>query len=188
MMAVWVAVNLGLFLVILVWGTRLARPSHPKAIQSLARALILVSLAFVVAATQRLGLQAVEAGLLSGEVGNFLLNEWQIVLVMVGSALALYALIKCRQALGILERGARMVSVLTENVELDAAVSDWGLTPRELQVVEVLAQGRLTDEELAEELFIAASTAATHVRNILRKAGLHNRREIMLVVAGRNGS
>ncbi len=74
-----------------------------------------------------------------------------------------------------------MVSVLTERAMLDMSVSDWGLTPRELEVLELIVSGSTSDDEIADSLYISPSTAATHVRNILKKAGLSNRKDLMLV-------
>ncbi len=49
-----------------------------------------------------------------------------------------------------------------------------GLTPRELQVLRLLAEG-LTDREIGEALFISARTASYHVTNLLAKLGLDSR-------------
>jgi DNA-binding CsgD family transcriptional regulator len=51
------------------------------------------------------------------------------------------------------------------------------LTPREREVVELLAEG-LTNAELAERLFISPKTAAVHVSNILAKLGMASRSEV----------
>ena len=58
------------------------------------------------------------------------------------------------------------------------------LSPREAQIVAAVAAGYISDRELAEHLHIAPSTAATHVRNIMRKAGLSDRRLLSTLVAG----
>ena len=55
------------------------------------------------------------------------------------------------------------------------------LSIRELEVLAVIAAGKVSDQEIAEDLFISAATAGTHVRNILKKAGLHDRRQLVLV-------
>jgi DNA-binding NarL/FixJ family response regulator len=49
-----------------------------------------------------------------------------------------------------------------------------GLTDRELQVLDLLEQGR-TNREIAAALFISEKTASVHVSNILRKLGVANR-------------
>jgi predicted ATPase/DNA-binding CsgD family transcriptional regulator len=75
-------------------------------------------------------------------------------------------------------------SVIDRTVEamddLDTAGSDredpsaLDLTPRELAVLELLAQGH-TNREIASALYISASTAGVHVSNILRKLGAKRR-------------
>jgi DNA-binding CsgD family transcriptional regulator len=51
------------------------------------------------------------------------------------------------------------------------------LTPREREVVALLAQG-LTNAELADRLYISPKTAAVHVSNILAKLGMTSRTEV----------
>lgn len=51
------------------------------------------------------------------------------------------------------------------------------LSPRELEVVRLLALGR-TNAEIADELFVALSTVKTHVSNVRTKLSARNRVEI----------
>jgi DNA-binding CsgD family transcriptional regulator len=51
-----------------------------------------------------------------------------------------------------------------------------GLTPREREVLALVAGGR-TNQQIAEELFISVKTAGIHVSNILAKLGVGNRVE-----------
>jgi DNA-binding NarL/FixJ family response regulator len=51
------------------------------------------------------------------------------------------------------------------------------LTPRELEVTKLIAEG-LTSEEIAETLVIAAGTVNRHRDNILEKLGMRNRVEL----------
>jgi ATP/maltotriose-dependent transcriptional regulator MalT len=51
-----------------------------------------------------------------------------------------------------------------------------GLTPRESDVYELLAQGR-SNPEIAARLFISESTTKVHVRHIFEKLGVHSRAE-----------
>ncbi|GLZ14457.1 helix-turn-helix transcriptional regulator [Actinomadura sp. NBRC 104425] len=52
----------------------------------------------------------------------------------------------------------------------------FGLTPRELEVLRLVAQGR-SNREIAEALFISAKTASVHVSNILGKLDVASRGE-----------
>ncbi len=55
-------------------------------------------------------------------------------------------------------------------------VARLGLTPRELEVLLLVADGR-TNPQIAEQLYISAKTASVHVSNILRKLDVSNRGE-----------
>jgi non-specific serine/threonine protein kinase len=50
----------------------------------------------------------------------------------------------------------------------------FGLTPRELEIIDLLVQGQ-SNQEIADALFISLRTAQTHVRNILAKLDLKSR-------------
>ena len=50
------------------------------------------------------------------------------------------------------------------------------LTPREYEVLAIVAEGR-TNREIAERLFISERTVGVHVRNILGKLGVAGRGE-----------
>jgi DNA-binding NarL/FixJ family response regulator len=65
------------------------------------------------------------------------------------------------------------------------AGSDAGLTDRERQVLQLLAQG-LTQGAIADELHISGKTVATHVQRILVKLDVHSRAEA-IAFAYRNG-
>ena len=51
-----------------------------------------------------------------------------------------------------------------------------GLTPREVEVLGLLVEGR-SNRQIAEQLFISGKTASVHVSNILAKLGVHSRLE-----------
>jgi DNA-binding NarL/FixJ family response regulator len=59
------------------------------------------------------------------------------------------------------------------------------LTPRELEIVHHLAEGKST-RQLAEHLKISAKTAETHRANIMRKLGLHSVSDLVLYAIRNN--
>ena len=61
-----------------------------------------------------------------------------------------------------------------ESNELSSQLEDIPLSERELEVVELIAQGK-TNKEIAEALIIAEKTARNHVSRILTKLGLTRR-------------
>lgn len=69
------------------------------------------------------------------------------------------------------------VRVATDNTveETGAALkADFGLTSREIMVLDLIVQGR-SNQDIADTLFISEKTVKTHVTNILKKTGHQNR-------------
>jgi two-component system, NarL family, response regulator DevR len=64
-----------------------------------------------------------------------------------------------------------------QSARLAEAVERSGLTQREREVLGFMLQ-RLTNAQIANELFIELPTVKTHVRNILGKLGLRSRRDL----------
>jgi DNA-binding CsgD family transcriptional regulator len=108
----------------------------------------------------------------------------------VGAARCLVALGRRDEATALLEPAGRLlerwggwrVAELAElrdqlGARTPAAVGDSQLTPRELEVAHLLAEG-LTNAELARRLFISPRTAAVHVSNILSKLGVSSRTQV----------
>ncbi len=58
----------------------------------------------------------------------------------------------------------------------EEAAEDFGLTPREREVLALMVEG-LNNPEIAERLVVSRSTAKAHVSNILSKLGVSNRGE-----------
>ncbi len=56
-----------------------------------------------------------------------------------------------------------------------------GLTPRESDVLQLLARGR-NRQYIAEKLFITEGTAKTHIKHVYRKVGVHSQQELIDVV------
>ena len=67
---------------------------------------------------------------------------------------------------------------LRQNRQSNGQSSLNGLTDREQQVLQVLAEGK-SNEEIAEALVISPKTVARHRENLMRKLNLHSRAELV---------
>lgn len=76
-------------------------------------------------------------------------------------------------ALSASEELARVVAARCEEVS-----DQYGLSPRERDVLRLLAQGR-TSGAIQEELTLAASTVKTHMQHIYTKVGVSDRQQLM---------
>ena len=87
-----------------------------------------------------------------------------------------------RKAIAMVALGQSVVSPEVTRPLLKAVAStqglimDGGLSKREVEVLEHLAQGKTTNQ-IAEELFVSENTVKTHVRHILGKMEASNRAE-----------
>ena len=64
----------------------------------------------------------------------------------------------------------------------ESRVRDLGITKRELEILELIAQG-LSNREIAEKLFVSENTVKTHTARLFDKLGVNRR--IKAVEAGR---
>jgi DNA-binding CsgD family transcriptional regulator/tetratricopeptide (TPR) repeat protein len=104
------------------------------------------------------------------EYGRFLLGR--------GSGARSHAQTLLGEAAGLAER-IGMQGLLGKIRLLDVPASGGlpgGLSPREAQILKLIARG-LSNREIGQELTISEHTAANHVRSILRKTGSANRTE-----------
>jgi two-component system response regulator NreC len=67
---------------------------------------------------------------------------------------------------------------LTQNRQTNGEPSLDGLTDREQEVLQYLAEGK-ANEEIAEALVISPKTVARHRENLMRKLNLHSRSELV---------
>ncbi|TFV63114.1 UNVERIFIED_ORG: LuxR family transcriptional regulator [Bacillus sp. AZ43] len=84
-----------------------------------------------------------------------------------------------RSALEALIRRGRLDVGGVRTVEVSAV-----MTPREAEVLRLLAQGR-TNRQIGAELYISEKTASVHVSNILAKLGANGRTEAVAIAAAR---
>lgn len=79
-------------------------------------------------------------------------------------------------------RSAAMMRALVAG---ERAGPDTDFTEREREVTELIASG-LTNAEIGRRIFVSESTAKFHVRNVMRKLGVHSRAEVAYA-AGKRG-
>ncbi len=90
------------------------------------------------------------------------------------------AQVSTKVAGAILERLASLSRVFAR-VE-NTIAEDARLTPRELEVLEFIGEG-LTNQEIAERLFVEVGTVKNHVHSILEKLNVSNRQEAATYLA-----
>lgn len=138
--------------------------------------------ALAVGAWQRTGLLADRYGWVDHPLAESLLYEYQFFKSSVIAAMSIAAAF----------HGVRFVSRMQESEQLISDVFGTGLTrtrqtgmnaeqytSREREVLSVLATGRITHKEIAGTLHVSPHTAHSHMKNIMRKAGVSNRRELL---------
>lgn len=95
--------------------------------------------------------------------------------------LALYALVQCWRALRVYSSGtpdAFHQPVLDYREATEKTwVRRYSLSAREAEIFSYLLEGK-SNREIAEELVLSVNTVKVHVRNILRKCGTANRKEL----------
>jgi len=75
-----------------------------------------------------------------------------------------------------LRTGGEFAGLLAVGLPLEEDPPQWSLTPRQLETLALLADGRST-KEIAQALCISRETARNHVRRLLRALGAHSRLE-----------
>ena len=86
------------------------------------------------------------------------------------------AIAEIRAFLGAEAEGPGDVEASDEQAAAVAMPAPADLTPREAEVLRLIASGH-TNRDIADELFITTNTVANHVKNILSKTASTNRTE-----------
>jgi DNA-binding NarL/FixJ family response regulator len=93
-----------------------------------------------------------------------------------------------------LELGAAVRRVAAGEIVVDPRVAkkrsprgerDYGLTPRELEILQLIVEGK-SNKEIASQLSLSANTVAVHRANIMDALGIHKTAELV-VYAIRSG-
>jgi DNA-binding CsgD family transcriptional regulator/type IV secretory pathway VirB2 component (pilin) len=140
-----------------------------------------VCLLLMIASLHHLLMVAAHSGLLASHWADWLLGPLAAIQATLVVLVAGAAVILGRHYWHRLGRAHTMVEVLTDRLPPDAHAKQARLTAREQEVLDLIRKGVVTDCEIGRALHIAPATAATHVQRILRKTGLHNRHDLMLL-------
>lgn len=160
-----------------------ARASRLEGLRTFGGIMSLVYAAFLFGATYGLLLQGVEVGWLPDGLATFLLTIWPFVQVLGLMALGVLIFVGARRVRKEVDQAALVIEILTGRIPADVSIEELDLTSREQEVMDAIAAGQLSDREIADALYISPATAGTHVRNILRKAGLHRRNDLLLLLS-----
>jgi len=65
----------------------------------------------------------------------------------------------------------------------DAFISTYKITKREAEVVELISHG-LTNQQIADRLYVSLTTVRTHIYNVFQKTGAESRVHLLRLVSG----
>jgi two-component system, NarL family, response regulator LiaR len=80
---------------------------------------------------------------------------------------------------------ARKIVLSFQKKTIDSQVTEYGITPRETEILGLLAEG-LSYKEIAAKIFISVKTIRKHIYNIYEKLHVHNRLEALNKFFGKN--
>jgi DNA-binding CsgD family transcriptional regulator len=176
-----VLLNLVLFVGLGVYALLLSKRTTFESIRLLWRLAVLPVAALFVSGLYKLVVQAARVGWLPTEGLEFLLHDWQVVQSLVVTAIAGIAFRKMSRLARRLSDLELLAGGLVDRV-IHVDLDSLKLTPREREVLRVIASSSLIDDKsLAEKLSVSPSTAHTHVLSLLRKTKLHNRHELSVL-------
>ncbi len=180
-----ITANVVLFTSLAVWAVRYALNEDQPRIRVLAFGLAAIAGAFVLGALTRLVLVADQISWLDVSPSEFLTSSWHLVQSILVTVFGVGVVVAVRRVGRPLRDADRIAGTLADQLPTEQEFSGYGLTPRELEVLDVLTSGRTSDREIGDELFISPATAGTHVKNMLRKTGVSSRRDLALLASAR---
>lgn len=173
-----IVVNSLAILALLLMSIRLRQRERYVWVRRLWTIVTLACGALLLGSIQRLAVQAVVVGWLPSSAGETLTGDLQLTQSLVVLVLLAGAFLTLRKLASSMEASERLTASLLERVR-HVEPTSLHLTKREGEVLALIGQGVTTDMDLAVELHVSPSTVQSHVKSLLRKAGLHNRMDLI---------
>lgn len=175
-----VLLNVVAFGAICVTSAFLGRRETSTRVRRLWLVIGLVSGALVLGTLQRLLIQAGALGWVSSEVEDSLRTDWQVAQSFLVFFLAMGSFISIKRLADSMAASERIAGTILDRVS-HVQPETLELTPREREVLDTIGSGLTSDAELSAVLHISASTVQTHVKSLLRKAGVSRRQDLLAV-------
>lgn len=144
--------------------------------------VLLLCVGGLLSSIQDIGFHGFRMGWLNTKSGGLFLSTVQAVLVLGGLVILVPILMTLRRLTEEFARSEAISQALVGRLPDGVTIETAGLTKRETEVVHAIAAGFVSDRELADELIISTATAATHIRNIMKKTGVKKRGDLILLV------
>lgn len=175
-----VLLNTALFVAMAILSVRYRRREQSERMRTLWLIVALLSAVFIVGSVQKVLVQASLLGWTSRSFSDLAESNWQVVQSLVVAGLTIAAFVAVRDlanSFALSEDVAKSVLVRVGHVQ----VEELDLSPRELEVLDAIGSGLVTDVELSDALHISKSTVQTHVKRLLRKTNLDSRNDLVAV-------
>ena len=156
------------------------RQERSRYFRSMLRIAAVISGVLVFASFRASTLVLVQDGVIPQRI-DAALEATMLPFIAVLLATMVVAIRAIRRCGAMVSKAERVLLAISDEAGLDVAISELGLSVREYDVLQMMSAGRLTDGEIAEGLYLSPGTVGNYVSSILQKAGLKDRKELLLM-------
>jgi DNA-binding CsgD family transcriptional regulator len=175
---VLVVVNSVAFLALMIMSIRFGNREEYLWVRRLWNIIALTCGALVLGSIQRLAIQGAAVGWVPEAIGEAATSDIQLAQSLVVLSLVVLAFLTVKKLADSMDGSKRLTATLLDRVRhIDPQTL--GLTRREREVLALIGEGVTTDSGLATELHISTSTVHSHIKSLYKKAGLHNRTDLV---------
>ena len=172
--------NMALFATVGVRAFLEVRKERSRYFRSIVRIAVVISVVLVFASLRASTLVLAQDGVIQQRI-DAVLEAAMFPFIAVLLTTVVVAIRAIRDCGAMVSRAERLLLAVSDEAGLDVAVSELGLSVREYDVLEMMSEGRLSDREIAEGLYLSPGTVGNYVSGILQKAGLTERKELLLI-------